>query len=44
VQGVSLSAMLLGIIYSFKRVFDPIIIEEERRQNEVSGEIFMQAE
>lgn len=36
--------MLLGIVYSFKRVFDPIIVEEKRRLNEVSGEILMQAE
>ena len=36
--------MLLGIVYSFKRVFDPIIIEEERRNNETSGELLVQAE
>ena len=36
--------MLLGIVYSFKRVFDPIIIEEERKQNELSGEILEHAE
>jgi hypothetical protein len=44
IQGVSITAMLLGIVYSFKRVFDPIIIEEERRNNEKSGEIMAQAE
>ncbi len=36
--------MLLGIVYSFKRVFDPIIIEEKRRQNEISGEILLKAD
>jgi len=36
--------MLLGIVYSFKRVFDPIIIEEERKNNETSGEILAKAE
>ena len=36
--------MLLGIVYSFKRVFDPLIIEEERRKKDVSGEILMKAE
>jgi hypothetical protein len=36
--------MLLGIVYSFKRVFDPIIIEEKRRDNEISGEILLKAD
>jgi hypothetical protein len=44
IQGISITAMLLGIVYSFKRVFDPIIIEEERRKNETSGELLFQAE
>jgi hypothetical protein len=44
IQGISITAMLLGIVYSFKRVFDPIIIEEERRKNETSGELLVQTE
>jgi len=30
--------MLVGIMYSFKRVFDPIMKEEERKENSVQDE------
>jgi TRAP-type mannitol/chloroaromatic compound transport system permease small subunit len=44
VIGLSISLMLLGLVYSFKRVFDPLIMEEKMKKNQVSGEMFTQVE
>jgi hypothetical protein len=43
-NGLSLSLMLIGLVYSFKRVFDPLIMEEKRKKNKVSGDMITQVE
>jgi hypothetical protein len=34
-NGLSISLMLLGLVYSFKRVFYPLIMKEKNRKNNV---------
>ncbi len=36
--------MLIGLIYSFKRVFDPILLYESRKNSNMSGQILQQAD
>ncbi len=39
ILGLSIIAMLIGIKFSFERVYDPVITEEQRKQNGFSGKI-----